>query len=1215
MPDVLEHIWQNLGGSTAPRRIRNRFINQPKQHKSMIFFKLCYFLNGINANPTSGSPPAFRKKLHHHIRITAFIILATFFFTANQASAQTVTLNVKDTTLENVFNEIKKQTGYGFWYEKKDISISTKITVNIKNAPIREAIEKCLTGLPYAYEIFDKTIVIKKKAAKTNTEIKSGRTIDGSVVDENGTSMQGVNVKSIADGGSTVTDRDGFFSIPVSGENPELQFSFMGYETQSFAAVYGSRPKVILKTASNLLKEVSINTGFDNVPKERATGSFVQIDNELLNRNGVSTNILQRLEGVTSGMNFNNRSFDGNGARQARQSDIEVRGRATLFSPAEPLIILDNFPYDGDLANINPNDIESITILKDAAAASLWGARSGNGVIVLTSKKGKLNSAPKISFNSSFNFVAKPDLYSQQQLSSGQFIEVQKFLFDRGAYNTIINNGYSALPPAVDILLAGRAGAITQDEQNAQLEMLGGFDVREQMLKYNYRNAVQQQYQANLSGGTSSQKYLISAGYNSNLNGTINSKYDRITLNANNTYYLLKNRMEFASSIIYTSSKSETGPSLTALFPYSQFADAAGNALVQARDLRVSYASSAGNGKLLDWQFRPLDEVRRRYGTSKIALTSYRINLSLNYAVFKGLKLSALYGYEKGLTESNTLNELQSYYTRNLINRLTQINPTSGAVTYPLPLGGILDNSLANLSSHNGRFQASYSGNWGQHAVSALAGSEIKDQHNLRNAMSYYGYNPETELSQNGAISYITDYPLFYNPSSTSRINPNISRLGSDNRFLSYYFNGSYVYSGKYILTLSARRDESNLFGVATNQKGVPLWSAGVAWDVSKEKFLKSEWFKELKLRATYGYTGTVNNSISAYLTANNFVLNDYGTNYAAILNPPNPDLRWERVANLNLGLDFSVLNRRISGSIDLWRKKGIDLIGNSPIAPQTGISIYTGNSANTSTKGIDVQLNTINIDKRFKWKTTLLYNMAKSKVTDYKVSNGTNLNVVSANYNNPLEGYPFYALFSFRYAGLNQTGAPQGYLNGAISENYSSIMTSTDRSQLTYHGSAVPTSFGSILNNFEFKQISLSLNIAYKFGHYFRRPSLNNSSLYSTSGSYQMPDYDQRWQIPGDEQKTSVPAMIYPANVNRTNLYSYSDALVESADHIRLQDIRLGYSISPNSVRLIKRVDVFAYLSNLGIIWKANKKGIDPDSPMGIRNPRNIAIGLRADL
>ncbi|BAU55605.1 TonB-dependent Receptor Plug Domain protein [Mucilaginibacter gotjawali] len=985
----------------------------------------------------------------------------------------------------------------------------------------------------------------------------TGRVIDSA----QNTPLHGATIKIKSTGTTTSTNEKGDFTLYTKESSGKLTISYLGYKTTEISFNPTDKDPFAIRLAEdkNLLKEVSVvSTGYQNIPKERATGSFVLADSALLNRS-VSTNILDRLNSVTSGVLFNNSSN-----LQFGQSAIEIRGRATLFSNPSPLIIIDNFPYDGDPGNINPNDIESITILKDAAAASAWGSRSGNGVIVITTKKGHLNSAPQVSFNANTTVGARPDLYYLPQLTSAQYIGVEQYLFNQGAYDNAISTGYQALSPAVEIFSAARNGTISKSDSLSEINTLKSYDSRAQLLKYFYRPSVNQQYQASVSGGSATQKYFFSAGYDKNLNNTVNSSYDRITLNAANTWYFLKNKLELFTNIVYTGSTTKSGPALASTdYPYDQIADANGNPLAIANTLSIPYGSTAGNGALLNWLYKPLQELENGYSGTTSSLTDYRINVSLSYQIIKGLKASGLYNYEKGINDVNNLNELQSYYTRNLINTFTNIDPVSGAVTYPVPMGAILNTSLTNISSNNGRFQLNYDHHWGKNAVSAIAGTEVKDYTTFNNAYTLYGYNPETATDQNQAVDFTAYNPYFYGY-NTAQIPANTSETGTTNRFFSVYFNGSYTYDDKYILSLSARKDESNLFGVSANQKGVPLGSAGLAWIIDKESFYAIDWLPQLKLRATYGYTGNVNTSISAYLAAvGGNIAQTYNAYASTIVNPPNPSLRWEVDRNTDLGMDFGTKDNRISGSIDYWLKAGLDLIGSSPIAPQTGISLYTGNSANTITKGIDLQINSINLKGKFKWTTTFLYNYCQNKVTQYKVSNGTNLNVVSANYNNPLQGYPYYAIFSFKYAGLNKSGDPQGYLNGKISTDYTSIMNATNRTELVYNGSATPTSFGSLRNTFNYKTFDLSFNITYKLGYYFRRASLNNGTLYSAGpNSYQMADFDSRWQKPGDELHTNVPALVYPDNIYRDDLYTYSNILVVNAAHIRLQDLRLGYTI-----------------------------------------------------
>ena len=1190
-----------------------------KPNKSMIFYQLTRKHDQKHPHP----PPKIISKeacyRYFNSLFNKFTITTIVFslLLSSQVKAQNITIESKQESLRSVMDKIERQSGYDFWYDKNTINESLKITISFTNQPLEKVVKSIFIPRDFVFEVVDRTIFIKRAS---ETSAVTNKSPANQIFELNGIVEDSLNIPivnaTIAFKGTNIkvnSNADGSFKIRVPKESGTIIVSLVGYKTVEipYNRNNANSIKILLQENPQVLKEVEIiSTGYQSFAKERATGSFSQLDKSLITRS-VSTNVLDRLDGITSGLIFTK----GNSIN-APKSSIEIRGRTTLFSNAEPLIVVDNFAYDGDLTNINPNDIESITVLKDAAAASIWGSRSGNGVIVITTKKGKLNSPASISFVSNLNIGEKPNLYYIPQINSAEYVDVEQFLFKKGAFNSIINNGYGALSPAVEIFNAAQKGLISKADSTIQINKLKGIDSRLQQLEYLYREPINQQYQASLSGGGADQNYFVSIGYDKNLSTDVTASSDRITVNANNNYFFLKNKLEIGLGLIYTSSGSTQLPGAGSGFthPYSQIADELGNPQIVPRILRPSYVQNTGNGKLLNWLYKPLEELRNGFSSSRSEQSDYRLNFLVKYKIFKGFSASAYYNFQKGVNENYRLNELESFYTRNLINQFSQINSNTGAITYPIPLGSILLKNFSEINSRNGRVQINYDKGWNKNNINILGGSEIRNNVIFTGNDTFYGYDSDTKINQNAAVNTTVNFPYFYGTNS-ARIVISPSDLQTTNRFLSYYFNGSYTYDSRYILSLSARKDESNIFGVSTNLKGVPLWSAGLAWSIDRESFFKMEWLKVLKLRATIGYTGNVNNSLSALLTASNTSGGTYNTIYASIVNPPNPSLRWEKNQTINIGLDFALKGNRISGSLDFWKKKGLDLIGNSPVAAQTGVVLFTGNSANTTTKGVDVEINSINLNGSLKWYSTFLYNFTTSKVTSYLVSNGSNFNVVSGNYNNPLVGYPFYSLFSFRYAGLNTSGNPQGYLNGTISNDYAGIRNSVDRNDLTYSGSAVPTIFGSLRNSFTFKCFDLSFNVVYKLGYYFRRRSLDNGSLYSTGANYQMADFGKEWQKPGDELSTYIPALIYPSNSTRTSIYTYADVLIEKADHLRLRDLRLGYTISNLKSLNIHKLNVFIYANNLGILWRANSHGIDPDAVIGLPAAKTLAFGLTVNL
>jgi len=959
------------------------------------------------------------------------------------------------------------------------------------------------------------------------------------------------------------------------------------------------------------MEEVIINTGYERISPERMTGSYVSIDNKLLNRK-ISPDILERLDGVTNGLIFNKTasSYDG-----GREPAISIRGRSTIFANAEPMIILDNFPYVGDIRNINPNDVESITVLKDAAAASVWGVRSGNGVIVISTKSGRESKVPETSFSANITVGEQPDLYYTPRLTSAQFIDVEKFLFDQGVYNRRIATGYQAVSPAVTIFAQIRDGQLTKAEGDLKLERLRNTDVRRQLDEYYYRPAFNQQYNFNVSGGTSVANYFFSAGFDRNQGSDVGNARDRITLTAKNSYTLW-DRLTLSSHILFSSANQHSSSSFRPNFPYDRLVDDAGNPLaLPGTVLSPSFLDTAGGGLLLDWRHIPLEE--RSLHTAKNELTDYRINLGADYTLLPSLELKVQYQYGRGMSNDIDNADEKSYYTRNLVNSFTQFEG-GNSISRPIPTGDIRRIGQNNYTSHFGRAQLSYEKKWNEHHhLTAFTAFEINSTASETNARRLYGYDPETGTF--ATVDFLTRFSQF--PSGSARIENASYESWLTDRFRSYIGNLSYDYAQKYILFASFRRDESNIFGVKTNQKGTPLWSAGLAWVISNEPFLANNpIINNLRVRATLGKQGNIDKSVSAFVTARNEPLIGIGGEpTATILNPPNPSLSWEQLATTNIGVEFGLFNK-INGVVEVYRKRGNDLIGNSPIAPQTGLTSFRGNVANMVTRGMDVTLNAGASMGSVSWSGDLIYSFVRDKITDYKVPQSSNLDYMRSNYVNPFEGKPFSALFSFPYAGLDEQGDPLGYLDGKMSNDYTAIVNNLGLDAMVYHGPQVPVHFGGLRNSISYRNISFSFNVTYKLGYFFRRQGLSGSTLYSGSNpptGYLVRDYETRWKQPGDETHTATPRLIYPVNSARESLYTYGSVLVEQADHIRLQDIQLSYELrSRNRQHWLKNVRINAYVANLGVLWRANNEGIDPDVHQSaiFPTPMTFSLGINAN-
>ncbi|PPK99509.1 SusC/RagA family TonB-linked outer membrane protein [Parapedobacter indicus] len=1053
--------------------------------------------------------------------------------------------------------------------------------------------------------------------------------LTGRVVnDADGKPLVGALVRSSNGNSPTKTDESGMFVLTISPKDTVLYVSFLGYETSeiNLRTPYAKPLTVMLQPGVRALEEVIVSTGYEEIPLERATGSFEKIDNALLNRS-VGMDVLSRIENIASGVYFNNRKVDINSVGPP-DHDLYVRGISTLrnaqVGATAPLIVLDNFPYEGSIANINPNDIESVTILKDAAASSIWGAKAGNGVVVITTKKADFSQPTRVSFNHSVNVTAKPDLYARKVMEASDIIDMEMFLFDKGFYNSNeTKRSKPALSPIVELLIQLRDGKMDTTNAYNAIDQYRANDIREDMLDYIYRQSVNRQYALSMDGGNAYHRFRLFGGYDKMLNSQRGSENDRINVKLENSFnigtkLLLDSRIFWTQTRNTYASLGTTGANYGSNgypYPYIRFADDDGQPLPVPNDYRMGFLDTAGQGKLLDWQYRPLDEIRNP--ANHVLTREILMNVGLTYKIaqWANAELKYQYGNENGIHQNH--GSLENYATRDLINRYTQID-ANGVVSYAVPLGGILRLTNTAASSHRLRGQANINKDWtDRHRLRGLLGMDVQQRKTTSNAYDTYGYDDEY-LTFVTNIDHNTRYPIYANLAAASFIPNTRAFAGSVNRFVSVYGNLAYTFLDKYTITGSARKDASNLFGVSTNNKWTPLWSLGVNWNLAKESFIPDGWFDRLNIRFSTGYSGNVDNSMSALTTISYTTVNSvWGIDWPAaqIANLPNRELRWEKVSTHNLGLDFSIWNRRVSGSIDLYKKNTFDLLSPFPVDPSTGRSLLIMNVARTESRGLDLQLHTQNTVGKLKWSTDLVFAYNNNWIRE---TFEDELNPVSYTNLGSLivyKGAMAYGAYSYQWAGLNpENGQPMGYLNGEASADYRQIASreNTRLTDLVLHGSARPLYFGSLRNTVTFRNVSISFNLTGKFSYYFRREGLDYGSLIELNNGHA--DYYRRWQHPGDELHTNVPAFVYPTDSRANSFYRNSEVLVERGDHIRLQDIRIAYRLDPvraGQTVLLKNAEVFLFGNNVGFVWRANRLGLDPDVADGIPLPRSIAAGI----
>lgn len=1050
--------------------------------------------------------------------------------------------------------------------------------------------------------------------------------IKGRVISETGKGLVGVSIYSKKSEVIFITDENGRFEFNLK-EPDSIIFKLLGFEDHSIY-LHNSYNNLIVALNKNQekIQEVIVNTGYYQVPISQSTGAYNIISYKDLELRS-SSSLLERLQGLSSGMQFTK-------VNSSDIKDIRIRGLSTIHSDSSPLIIVDGFPFEEDLQNINPEFVESITILKDAAAASIWGSRAGNGVIVIKTKNQKMNYGNNYSFKSQTKIVARPNLYyDQKRLPTETVMEIEKMNFLNGIYDALPHqNQKYPLSEYVELLMQREQNLISEEEFLKQENYLRNGDTYKDALKYLYQLGVEQEYFANFYGGNN----MYSYGFQGSVR---HQKGNRIGDNSKYYNFSINNKFKPVQSLLFSldfgingSRVQNNGIGLEELSagqyvgisPYLRLTDENKNPNSIIKDYSYKYKEEQKEMGLLDWHFKPLEERNLQNNISISQLLKAQLNIT--YDLFKDFKLSTSYQYK--LSNSNATNhyDKDSYYVRSLVNRYTQ--PNGNLI---IPYGDILhSSSRSNSYSNDFRSIIYYNPSFNEiHNFNFLIGTDLKQFVNEINpGYRLYNYDHKHEIGTT-RLDYLERYPLRPTGTNTIPALPEYKNRYED-RFLSYYSNFSYSYKNKLIVSASYRWDGSNLFGVKTNDKGVGLGSLGFSWNLKKEKLLKEvDFINNLRLRTSLGITGNVNKSVSAFPT----IIHSAGTlgiYDASLRTAGNPSLRWEKVRIFNSGVDFSIDNNRYSGSLDFYVKQGMDLFGETIYPPSTGIiprGTIIGNNqinyADITSKGVDFYIKANLLKSSFKWNLDFNFSWVENEIKKYVAPAVTNISsYITGILLIPIKGESRDILYALPWNGLNpDTGFPIIYINGVPSEDYQAYNTSLKPSDLIGAGVKVPPYFGSVQNTLKYRSITFYFSVLYNFGHVIRKNSMNPGVEHIVNGhqAYHM-DYFKRWEKPGDERITNVPATtsIYNNSVGYMGTlgYSYTMALINKANHIRLQDAGVSFDLAKiRTLNINEKTPLLVNFNaqNLGIIWK--NKGLENIDPEYVTdrfpNPKKYTLSL----
>jgi TonB-linked SusC/RagA family outer membrane protein len=1084
-----------------------------------------------------------------------------------------------------VLRDLQTRTGLRFIMDGECAKYTVPVFFNKDSVTVEEVLEHAFEKQPVTYTLSPVIIVVVPKAVKVR------------VTDPDGKPLAGVTVAGALRKG--VTNENGEFTLLEATCDPSIEFSCIGYETyiheQYGDTLVSVKMKINPVTQDPVLK---VNTGYQVISKERATGSYATISKKQLERQ-VATSILSKMEGRVSGLLLNKNRMPG-----TNLPFISIRGQSTISANTEPLYVLDNLPYYGDIENINPNDIESITVLKDAAATSIWGARAGNGVVVLTTKKGSDLRKPILELNSSLTITAKPDLWYLPLPNSKEYIEINNKLFVDSFFDGALSSYYALVPPDVDIMQQYKLGKISEKERDAQLDQLRSKDVRNDLNRLLYRTGLTNRHTLSVTGGSEDLKYYVGGGFENENMTQVNSYRQRTTVTGNLSYN--KKFYEVGIQGFFTDTRSRVHPVPDWYYPYSELPDANGAPNEVPRDLKSHYKDSVSD-ILQDWGYRPLEENRATVASRKGRQT--RLTLTGKLYLARNVNVQLIYERQQGSDEINDLKGAASYYARNLQNRFAVNN--GGVAEYLIPLGGILDMETNEYTANKVRLQLNYE--WNKHRnfrVSALGGVEYAKFKTDSFTMRYFGYFDDLNRAV-PSNKFDGSYPAFYDKSLVDRI-PNFNHVGSGFDFYpSAFVNAAFTMWRRYTLSVSGRIDQSNLFGLKTNNQSIPLWSVGGKWNAGDESFYPLSFLPYCTIRTSYGLSGNVDKRTTAYTSAVIGPANRYNAIPMEIFSPDNPYLRWEESGLFNAGIELADRKRQWEISFEYYRRKSNFLLAPGAQDPTLGSSFFWGNNAAMVGSGFDLSITT-NHTFGSKWRLNnlLLLSKTTNKVTRYDNSFKEAWYYTESGFLSPNTGASVYSLYAYKWGGLDTAGDPRGYVDEKLSKRYDSILTASPNS-LMRAGSSVPTYFGSFYTSLGYGQFTLAATVIYKAKYYIRRGSVNYSEALNapTAG---LNDYANRWQQAGNELNTYVPSV--NADPVRNLFYSKSQVLLEKGDQIRLHDVSLSYSMPSTMLKKWKLQAMSFYLigNNLGFLWKSAPGKIDPDYLTGSPEPRSITVGIK---
>lgn len=1050
-----------------------------------------------------------------------------------------------------------------------------------------------------------KTLILLPLLAAQVALAQEKKTITGKIEDGNTSSViagasikietQSVSTKTDLDGiiesvsVGTVADKDGKFILEIPVGTKSILVSSPGYESR-IILINEDKTNYIVRLVSevsdkNKIQEVII-TGYQKIEKRKQTSAVATVKMDNISQAGVAS-VDQMLSGQIAGVVVTPETGSPGGPAK-----IRIRGTASLSGPQDPLWVIDGLPLEGNdvpnfsdkdnidqlqnfsIAGLNPNDIEDITILKDAAATAIYGARAANGVISITTKRGKKGSM-RLNFSADTFVTARPDFEKLNLMNASEKVDLELMLAQRADLTYRADKGevmrILTQNNQLNDFRTGGLGALsplTLNQINALRNNTTDWG------KLLYRNAINKQYGVSISGGGETSDYYFSLGYYDEEGTTIGTGFKRYNLTLKNNYKL-SDKLTAGISVFGTQSEKES---------FMTDADASASPINYSRNANPymnpfnpdgSYRYDKDIDGFAD-TYIPFNFLEERQNTSyTLKNHSLKAILDLEYKVSKNLKFTSQLGIQYDTNKTEKYAGQETYFTRKMKEGTRYYK--DGGYKYFLPAGDIKQNWDNDFFQYNWKLQGTYSTKINSvHEIDLMAGTELRKTEDNTTLTRAFGYNKNTRTAT--PIAFPSANFAAEKKYETYREMPPV-----ENAYASMFATASYTYDQKYTFFGSVRYDGTNLFGVNKKYKYLPIWAVSGSWLVTKENFMQNvTHVSNLRLRASYGLQGNIDRNTSP------FFIGEY--NYANILpgmredvinviSPPNDKLRWEKTTNVNFGLDLGLFKNRINLTADIYSRKGTDMISMKETPLESGFEYTMMNWGSLTNKGFELALSTRNIDKEnFKWSTTINFAHNKSRVLSEQPRDNAMLP--------SREGLPVNAIFALKTAGMDASGNPlfwrgnekvsaedffklyDVYADFLPGQFVDTKLTNEElRNLFTYVGDRDPKFTGGIINNFKVKNFDLTVSATFNFKQtVMRSPSYRGMEL-DRGRNYTREIYEAGGSLPGitspdmDANPNGWMANKWFAG-NRSNTYGLLDVWAKEISYVRISSIRLGYTL-----------------------------------------------------